>query len=156
MAKSKYSLQGDITVRPTAKTMKLKVGDTIALHGVGNNLSSNYVILEIKTRIDKDSGLSLTFTVIKDTFGKTLKKPVAKKGAYETKKGKLVSFKLKDKVKITGKNATYSKTSNGSYSKVPAKVKKKKYTITKFNLTEDRAYLSGLNKWVMTRYLKHA
>lgn len=66
------TLQGTLSFIVNDKTIKLKVGDTVNLAGLGKSLSGNYYVKEIKRTINA-SGYSHTATVIRTDFGDRLK-----------------------------------------------------------------------------------
>ena len=66
------TLQGTLSFIVNDKTIKLKVGDTVNLVGLGKSLSGNYYVKEIKRTINA-SGYSHTATVIRTDFGDKLK-----------------------------------------------------------------------------------
>lgn len=66
------TLQGSLKLRVNTKTIKLRVGETVRLIGLGKYLSGLYYITEISRTLDS-SGYSQSITVIKTNFTKTLK-----------------------------------------------------------------------------------
>lgn len=66
------TLQGTLSFIVNDKTIKLKVGDTVNLVGLGKSLSGNYYVKEIKRTINA-GGYSHTATVIRTDFGDKLK-----------------------------------------------------------------------------------
>lgn len=66
------TLVGTISFVVNDKTIRLKVGDTIKLNGLGKYLSGNYYVKEI-SRIISDSGYSHTAVLVRPDFGSSLK-----------------------------------------------------------------------------------
>lgn len=66
------TLKGTLTFIVNDRTIKLKVGDTVNLQGIGKYLSGNYYIKEIRRTINA-TGYSHTATCIKTDFGSSLK-----------------------------------------------------------------------------------
>lgn len=158
-------LQGDITLVPTKNNMKIKAGCTIQLTGVGKYLSGLYFVSEVKKRIDKDSGFTLTATLFKNGFGESLKSsPVVQ--AVESDNGDRTeridkteqtvnyNFKVGDKVKIVGDNAIYSNAHEGK--KVPNWVKNEILTIDAFSEDKNRVRLNPIWSWTYVKFLSKA
>lgn len=68
------TLEGDLEVIPSDKTIRIKEGDTITLSGVGKVLSGQYYVSAVKRTITKDDGYSQSLTVTKNGFSDSLKK----------------------------------------------------------------------------------
>nr|DAI27135.1 MAG TPA: tail assembly protein [Caudoviricetes sp.] len=66
------TLTGSLNFIVNEKTIKLKVGDTVNLVGLGKYLSGNYYVQEI-TRNISSSGYTHSATLLKTDFGKSLK-----------------------------------------------------------------------------------
>ena len=66
------TLSGTLTFIATEETIKIKVGDTITLKGLGSSLSGNYYVQDINRKVSS-SGYSHSATVIRTDFGKSLK-----------------------------------------------------------------------------------
>lgn len=66
------TLQGDLVLRVNSKTIKLQVGETIKLNGLGKYLSGLYYITGISRTLDS-SGYNQTISVMKTDFTKSLK-----------------------------------------------------------------------------------
>lgn len=58
------TLEGDLVLRPNTKTIKIRVGETIKLMGIGPYLSGLYYVSEIKRTLTS-SGYSNSFRVLK-------------------------------------------------------------------------------------------
>lgn len=82
-------LKGSISAIATPDTLKIKVGDTITLKGIGKYLSGNYYVESINRKID-NSGYSHTFEVIKMNFGDTLKSSPKKSTSSKKKASKVL------------------------------------------------------------------
>lgn len=67
------TLTGDCSVLPTKQNMKLKVGNTIKMLGVGKFLSGLYFISEIKRTISNDGAYSMSLVLYKNGFGDNFK-----------------------------------------------------------------------------------
>lgn len=152
-------LTGELQVAPTKKSIKIKVNDTIKIEGLGNYLSGLYFVSSIKRTIDKDSGYSHTFTLIRNGFGSSVKK-----GKEDTKKDDnskprepevektAPEFKVGDSVKIVGADAIYSNASEGV--KVPEWVKKKTLTIQQISSDGARVLLNPILSWTYVKYIQ--
>ena len=81
------TLEGSLSFIATEETIKLKVGDTVKLNGIGKYLSGDYFVKEI-TRQVSGSGYSHTATLMKPDFGDSLK---IKAGDVEKTKEKSVN-----------------------------------------------------------------
>lgn len=66
------TLQGNLVLRVNANTIKLQVGETVKLIGLGRYLSGLYYITGISRTLDS-SGYNQTISVMKTDFTKTLK-----------------------------------------------------------------------------------
>lgn len=66
------TLSGTLTFIVNDKTIKLKVGDTVNLQGLGKYLSGNYYVREVKRSINS-SGYSHSAVCIRTDFGDSLK-----------------------------------------------------------------------------------
>lgn len=148
------TLQGDISVIPTLKTMKLKVGDTVTLKGIGKYLSGQYFISNIKRSLS-DNGYSQTMTLIKTGFGDSLKKPSSNedstKRTTEIKKT-ATDFKVGDKVKIVGDDAIYSNADEGV--RVPDCVKEQTLTVDSVSSDGTRVRLQPIWSWTYTKFIQ--
>ena len=155
------TLTGECEIVPNSKSLRLKVGDTVTLKGVGKYLSGLYFISEIKKSISTSDGLKISLVLIKNGFGDSLKKAapiVATTPARsnEADVSKLVvnnSIKVGDKVKIVGSDAVYSNAHDGV--KVPEWVKQQELTVDALSDDGKRARLLPIWSWTYIKYLKH-
>lgn len=147
------TLQGELSIVPTDNSLKIKVGDTIKLKGVGKYLSGLYFVSEIKRTIGSD-GYNQTLTVIKTGFGDSLKKPSQTDTTTRSEEVPKTSgdFKVGDKVKIVGDDAVYSNASDGV--KVPDWVKEQILTIDALSDDGTRARLNPIWSWTYTKFLQ--
>lgn len=147
------TLQGELSIVPTDNSLKIKVGDTIKLKGVGKYLSGLYFVSEIKRTIGSD-GYTQTLTVIKTGFGDSLKKPSQTDTTTRSEEVSKTSgnFKVGDKVKIVGDDAVYSNASDGV--KVPDWVKEQILTIDALSSDGTRARLNPIWSWTYTKFLQ--
>lgn len=147
------TLQGELSIVPTDNSLKMKVGDTIKLKGVGKYLSGLYFVSEIKRTIGSD-GYNQTLTVIKTGFGDSLKKSSQTDTTTRSDEVSKTSgdFKVGDKVKIVGDDAVYSNASDGV--KVPDWVKEQILTIDALSDDGTRARLNPIWSWTYTKFLQ--
>ena len=158
------TLTGDVELIPTKNNMKLKAGQTVEFRGIGKYLSGLYFIAEIKRKIDKDNGFSMTATLYKNGFGDTLKStvPPAKSPAQDNRVEKVDTskntvnnkFKVGDKVKIVGDDAVYANAHDGV--KVPNWVKQQVLTIDAISEDGARVRLNPIWSWTYTKFIKQA
>ena len=146
-----YTLVGEVTVLPSKKTIRIKVGDTVCIEGLGSYLSGNYFVSAIKRTLSSDSGYSQTLTVIKNGFGDSLKKKSV--STDETSRNEEVAkvasaFKEGDSVTIVG-DAIYS-----TGETVPAWVKEKTLTVSKVSVDGAKVLLMPINSWTFSKYVK--
>lgn len=159
------TLTGDIELIPTKNNLKIKVNNTVNLKGVGKYLSGLYFVSEIKHRVDKDGGYSMTMTLFKNGFGDSLKSSaVLDSGAtspandgradvVDTTENVVTSkIKVGDKVKIVGDNATYANAYDGV--KVPNWVKQQVLTVDAISSDGNRARVNPIWSWTYVKYLK--
>ena len=159
------TLTGDIELIPTKNNLKIVVGSTINLNGVGKYLSGLYFVSEIKHRIDKDSGYTMSMTLFKNGFGESLKSSAvigssatspAADGRADTidTSGNVVNSRIKvgDKVRIVGDDAIYSNAHEGA--KVPNWVKEQTLTVDAISEDGGRARLNPIWSWTYVKYLK--
>ena len=155
------TLTGECEIVPNSKSLRLKVGDTVTLKGVGKYLSGLYFISEIKKSISISDGLKISLVLIRNGFGNSLKKaaPIVvttPARSEEVNVSKLVvnnSIKVGDKVKIVGSDAVYSNASDGV--KVPEWVKQQELTVDALSDDGKRARLLPIWSWTYIKYLKH-
>lgn len=155
------TLTGECEIIPSTKSLRLKVGDTVTLKGVGKYLSGLYFISEIKKTISTSDGLKISLVLIRNGFGDSLKKsaPIVvttPARSEEADVSKLVvnnSIKVGDKVKIVGSDAVYSNAHDGV--KVPEWVKQQELTVDALSDDGKRARLLPIWSWTYIKYLKH-
>ena len=68
-----FTLQGDCSLIPNAKTARIKMGDTVSCLGLGKYLSGKYFVDEVTRTIDNSGGYSHSISVQKNGFGDSLK-----------------------------------------------------------------------------------
>lgn len=159
------TLTGDIELIPTKNNLKIKVNNTVNLKGVGKYLSGLYFVSEIKHRIDKDGGYSMTMTLFKNGFGESLKSSAVldsgvtspandgRADVVDTTENVVTSkIKVGDKVKIVGDNATYANAYDGV--KVPNWVKQQVLTVDAISSDGNRARVNPIWSWTYVKYLK--
>lgn len=144
------TLEGETAVVPCDDTVRLKVGNTVKLEGVGKYLSGLYFISSIKRTIN-DSGYSQTLTLIKTGFGDSLKKP-APTPREDVIEKPAPSFSAGDKVKIVGADATYSNAHEGV--KVPDWVKEEELTIDAVSEDGTRVRLMPIYSWTYVKNIQ--
>ena len=123
-------------------------------------MSGLYFVSEVKHKIDKDNGYSMTVTLLKNGFGDSLKSAYSnispasdsRSDAVDTSNN-VVNNKIKvgDKVKIVG-DAIYSNAHEGV--KVPNWVKEQVLTVDSISEDGGRARLSPIWSWTYIKYLK--
>lgn len=156
------TLTGDCSVLPTKQNMKLKVGNTIKMLGVGKFLSGLYFISEIKRTISNDGAYSMSLVLYKNGFGDNLKStsnsvtttPANNGRPTEVDTSKNVvttAIKVGSKVKIVG-DAIYSNAHEGV--KVPNWVKQEEHTVDTLSEDGARARLKEIWSWTYVKYLK--
>jgi nucleoid-associated protein YgaU len=67
------TLYADCEVVPDESAVKLKIGETVNVSGVGKYLSGEHYVHEISRRISKDDGYTVSMTLIRMGFGDSLK-----------------------------------------------------------------------------------
>lgn len=151
------TLTGELMLAVNPTTIKIKVGQTIEIKGVGKYLSGLYYVSSIKRKIDNSSGYTQTLTVIKTGFGSSLKKiepPAAPPPRKEPvpKAPPTPALKVGDKVKIVGANAVYSNADDGV--KVPEWVKKKVLTVDAISSDGTRVRLMPIWSWTYVKFIQ--
>lgn len=159
------TLTGEITVLPTPSNMKLKVGDTITLQGVGQFLSGLYFISEIKRTISNDNAYSMSLILFKNGFGDSLKSSFDSSSTTTnivnsgrpaekdiTNNSVLSSLKVGDKVRIVGDDATYANAYDGV--KVPEWVKQEILTVDYITEDRTRVRLNPIWSWTYLKYVQ--
>lgn len=147
------TLEGELVLTPSEKSIRIKVNDTIKIEGLGEYLSGLYFVSAVKRTLSKDNGYSHSFTLIKNGFGDSLKKSqeVAETRVEEVPKT-APTLNKGDSVKIVGDDAVYSNGSDGV--KVPAWVKKKTHTIGQVSNDGTRVLLKEIVSWTYSKYIQ--
>lgn len=147
------TLEGELVLIASKKTIALKVGQTIKIEGVGKYLSGLYYISAIKRTIDNSQGYSHTLTVIKTGFGSTLKSVVV--NTNTTSSSPSTSFKVGDKVMfltVAAKKYWYSNAHEGVW--VPKWVTQKVHTVDGVSSDGKRVRLKEIWSWTYVKFLK--
>jgi hypothetical protein len=156
------TLTGDMILKISKKTIKIKVNDTISIQGIGKYLSGLYYVESIRRQIYKTSGYSHSLTVIKTGFGDSMKSsstavsvPITETNVARPEEVKPISppkLKVGDSVKIVGANAVYSNADDGV--RVPDWVKTKVLTIDAVSKDETRVRLQPIWSWTYTKFIQ--
>ena len=152
------TLTGEIALIPTANNLKLKAGCTVEIEGVGKYLSGIYFVSEVKKSITRDNGFSISATLYKNGFGKTLKSSSATDTESSTNKVSIQAnivnskYKVGDKVKVVGANAVYYNPDNEI--KIPDWVKQKLLIVKEVNADGTRVLVDLVWQWIPTQYLQ--
>lgn len=152
------TLTGDISLIPTTNNLKLKAGCTVEIEGVGKYLSGIYFVSEVKKSITRDNGFSISATLYKNGFGKTLKSSSATDTESSTNKVSIQAnivnskYKVGDKVKVVGENAVYYNPDNEI--KIPDWVKQKLLIVKEVNADGTRVLVDLVWQWIPTQYLQ--
>lgn len=151
------TLQGDLNVLPTKKTLSLKSGETIKLVGFGKYLSGLYYITAVKKSIDS-SGFSITISVIKTGFGDSLKsKSKAVSNPDKIEVSSSTTFKVGDKVKfLTEESNKYIYSNAHEGVKVPKWVTQRVHTVDGVSDDGRRVRLKEIWSWTYVKFLKKA
>lgn len=154
------TLTGDVELIPTKNNLKITTGCTINFRGIGMYLSGLYFVSEIKSKIDKDNGYSLTVSLYKNGFGESLKNPTSVISPANDSREDTIdisdnmvnnNIKVGDRVKITG-DAVYSNMHEGV--KIPNWVKEQVLTIDALSEDGKRARLNPIWSWTYIKYLR--
>lgn len=152
------TLEGELPLKASKKTIKIKPGDTIKIEGLGKYLSGLYYVSAVKRTIDNSQGYSHTLTVIKTGFGSSLKRvQVTEKetGRPEKTTPSTTPIKNGDKVKfltVEAKKYTYSNADEGKY--VPKWVTEKVHTVDAISKDGKRVRLKEVWSWTYVKFLK--
>lgn len=155
------TLTGDVELIPTKNNLKITSGCTINFRGIGKYLSGLYFVSEVKHRIDKDNGYSMTVTLLKNGFGDSLKSSYSNISPASDSRSDVVDtssnvvnskIKVGDRVKIVGDDAIYSNAHEGV--KVPNWVKEQVLTVDSISEDGGRARLNPIWSWTYIKYLK--
>lgn len=147
------TLEGELRLTSTEKSIRIKVNDTIQLEGVGKYLSGLYYVAGIKRTLNKDTGYTHTLTVIKTGFGNSLKSSQGENNSrLEEVQKDTGAFKVGDKVKIIGSDAVYSNADDGV--KVPEWVKQQTLTVEAVSSDGTRVRLNPIFSWTYVKYVQ--
>lgn len=158
------TLEGELVLKASKKTIAIKTGQTIMIEGVGKYLSGLYYVSAVKRTIDNSQGYSHTLTVIKTGFGSSLKnvtvntKTTSSSAAsrpVEVTPAPSTSLKVGDKVMfltVAAKKYTYSNASEGVY--VPKWVTEKVHTVDGVSSDGARVRLKEIWSWTYVKFLK--
>lgn len=144
------TLEGDLSVKPSTKSIQIAVNTTIQLDGFGKYLSGKYFVSSIKRSLNSSGGYSETISVLKNGFGDGVKNPDESNRPAEIQAVVPVVY-LGDKVKIVG-DAIYAYAYDGV--PVPVWVKTGTYTVQEFSDDNTRVRLKELNKWVYSSNIR--
>ena len=113
----------------------------------------------MKRTIDKDSGYSISLTVIKTGFGSSLKKAdveetVTQEDAVD--KDVPTAFDKGDKVVFLSVDGEYTYSNASEGVRVPNWVKKKTHTVSDVSTDGTRVKLKEIWSWTYAKYLKKA
>lgn len=156
--KTEYgTLEGELVLRANPKTIRLQVGQTVKIVGVGKYLSGLYYISAVKRTIDNSQGYSHSFTLTRNGFGDSLKKPapVDNTRPAEVKQDTSPALKVGDKVMfltIEGNKYIYSNASEGV--KVPKWVTAQVHTVDGVSSDGHRVRLKEIWSWTYVKFLK--
>lgn len=148
------TLEGELLLTSTEKSIRVQVGNTIRLEGLGKYLSGLYFVSKVKRTLDKDNGYTHTFTVIKTGFGNSLKQVNVDKvsRAPAVKKNVGTGLKKGDKVRIVGADAVYSNAHEGV--RVPNWVKQKTLTVDALSDDGARVRLQPIWSWTYVKFVQ--
>ena len=148
------TLTGDLELTSTEKSIRVKVGDTIKLMGLGKYLSGLYFVSAIKRSLTKDGGYSHTFSVLKNGFGDSLKKAqtTGSSTRVEEVSKPTPTYSKGDKIKIVAADAVYSNAHDGV--KVPEWVKTMTLTVESVSRDGTRVLLNPINSWTYVKYIQ--
>lgn len=150
------TLTGSCSVIPNKSTIRLRVGETVVVKGIGKYLSGQFFISEIQRTLDCNGAFSLILVLIRNGFGDSLKKIKAtlSTGSVDNSKNVVTnSIKIGDKVKIVGDDAIYSNAHEGK--KVPDWVKTQTLTVDGLSDDGNRARVQPINSWTYIKFLTH-
>lgn len=156
------TLEGELNLIASPATIKLKVGQTIKIEGVGKYLSGLYYISAVKRTIDNSSGYSHTLTVIKTGFGSSLKNvqvtqtTTSSSAASRPAEVPAPSSELKvgDKVMFISPVAEYIYSNASLGVRVPNWVKLKVHTVDGISSDKQRVRLKEIWSWTFVKFLK--
>lgn len=154
------TLEGELNVISSKKTLPIKPGHTIDLRGVGKYLSGLYYISGVKRTLDTSSGYTHTLSVIKTGFGPSLKDSGSGNSSDTSRPSKSENtssgeFKVGDKVKfltVASNKYTYSNAHEGT--PVPKWVTEKVHTVDAVSSDGQRVRLKEIWSWTYVKFLK--
>lgn len=152
------TLEGELVLIASRKTLKIKAGDTIKIEGLGKYLSGLYYVSAVKRTIDSQ-GYSHSLTVIKTGFGSSLKTvtvdTVDSSRPAEVTPTPATTLQEGDKVMFLtaeAKKYTYSNAHDGKY--VPKWVTEKVHTVDGVSSDGARVRLKEIWSWTYVKFLK--
>lgn len=157
------TLEGELNLIASPKTIKLKVGQTIMIDGVGKYLSGLYYISAVKRTIDNSSGYTHTLTVIKTGFGSSLKNVQVTKNTVtssaasrpaEVQPTASSELKVGDKVMFISPSGEYIYSNASLGVRVPNWVKLKVHTVDGISSDKQRVRLKEIWSWTFVKFLK--
>lgn len=156
------TLEGELSLIVSSKTLRIKSGDTINIEGLGKYLSGLYYVSAVKRTIDSSGGYSHTLTVIKTGFGSTYKSAQAVQNSAssttrptQSSNPTSTSFAVGDKVKfltVESNKYTYANASDGV--PVPKWVTEKTHTVDGISTDGKRVRLKEIWSWTYAKFLK--
>lgn len=142
------TLTGDLNLTSSAKSIRIKVNDTIRIEGLGRYLSGLYFVTSVRRTLNKESGYTHTLSILKNGFGDSMKQPqdqeVVEPRQEEVPKS-APEISVGDSVKIVREDATYSNSHDGV--KIPEWVKSKTLTVQSISSDGTRVLLQPINSW---------
>lgn len=153
------TLEGELSLKASKKTIAIKSGDTIIIEGIGKYLSGMYYVTSVKRTIDNSQGYSHTLTVIKTGFGSSLKNVTVTtqdtSRPAEVTTDSSPNFKKGDKVRfqtVEAKKYVYTNAHQGVY--VPKWVTQLNLTVDAISSDGKRVRLKEVWSWTYASYLK--
>lgn len=146
------TLEGELSVRASTKSIRIRVNDTVQVEGIGKYLSGLYFVSAVTRTIDSSNGYSQSLTLIKTGFGESLKKTSDTSTSavrYAEIPISAVSPKVGDSIRIVG-DAVYS----GKYEgvKVPGWMKKNTFTVGSISSDGAKILLKEADMWIYSMY----
>lgn len=146
------TLEADLSLRACDGILKIKPDTTINIDGVGSFLSGQYYVTSVSYSLDSSSGFSVSCSVIKTGFGPSLKAPAESEESPDAiNKTDSTAFKVGDKVRIVGDDATYANASDGV--KVPNWVKQKDLEVKQVSSDGTKVLVQPINSWTYTKFV---
>lgn len=158
------TLEGELNLKASKKTIAIKAGHTIRIEGLGKYLSGLYYVSAVKRTLDSSQGYSHTLTVIKTGFGSSLKQVTNENTnssdrptEITTETDSLSTFEKGDKVMfrtVEANKYVYTNANLGEY--VPKWVTKLVLTVDGISSDGKRVRLKEIWSWTYASYLKKA